>query len=285
MEDRFRSIKILPCERLARYINCYYVYKDDGLFKNVRVHILNNGYTEMLFQLGDITEFCNFDKGVRNRYKISLSGQYLDKIITVPKGKTHIISVNFKPGGMYGIFGIPQNYFTSSNIALSDVDPLGSRFLWEQLTEKTDTKKQINCIEAYLVQKMDKNKYPVLEMQHAVSIIAQKKGVICIHSVAEMLRLSVRTFNRRFYTQVGITPKQLSEIYRVNGVCDLILKNYQTDILDIALNSGYYDSSHLNRAFKNYLHITPSELCKKALPFGGYCDKITIIDTDISEKN
>ena len=95
MENRFSSIQLFPCERLARYVDCFYIYKDDGLFKNVGVNILNNGYTEMLIQLGDITEFYHKDKEIRNGYRISLSGHYLDKITTTPKGNTHIISVNF----------------------------------------------------------------------------------------------------------------------------------------------------------------------------------------------
>ncbi|KAB2868908.1 MAG: helix-turn-helix transcriptional regulator [Bacteroidales bacterium] len=270
--------KVFPCKELSNFINCYYEFNDYGMFKGQGVRILNNGFTEMIIQLASPTIFNNKSRKIENSYKTSLSGQYIDKIVTTTTGHTHIISVNFKPGGMYAIFGIPQLYFESDNINLADIEFIESENLWDELMNLNSTNKRIECIEKYLIKQYRKKAQPIVEMNYAANLIRVRNGNILIRELAKELRMSIRTFNRRFRTQVGITPKQYSEVIRLNCICNDLIHSNSSDLLYLATKYGYYDSSHLINSFKKFLFITPKELIDYKLPNGDYTEKITIID-------
>lgn len=270
--------KTLPCKELSKFIDCYYEFNDNGLFNGQGVRILNNGFTEMIFQLANPTIFNNNAKKIENSFKISLSGQYIDKIVTTTSGHTHIISVNFKPGGMYAIFGIPQYYFESNNINLADIDTNESENLWDELMNLNTSYERIECIEKYLIKLYRKKCKPIVEMNYAANIIRKQKGNLHVRELSNNLKMSIRTFNRRFKMQVGIAPKQYSEIIRLNYICNHLISSRTHDLLSLATKYGYYDSSHLINSFKRYLFLTPKELIDYKLPNGDYTEKITIIN-------
>jgi transcriptional regulator GlxA family with amidase domain len=95
--------------------------------------------------------------------------------------------------------------------------------------------------------------------------------------------MSVRTFSRRFRSQIGLSPKQYAEIIRLNRVCSDLVHPGKHDLLTIALHHGYYDASHLINAFKNYLHLTPSEFTTQLLKDGDYTGKFTLLDPATSK--
>lgn len=270
--------QIRPCPELSRYIDCYYVFNDEGLFRGKEVTTLDNGITEMMIHLGDSTVFYNKNKSIRNQYRISLTGQYLDEVVMQTTGNTHIISVNFKPGGMYAVFGIPQDYFESNNINLGDIEPGKPDLLWEELMTQKDTAAKIRVLENYLIRHIRQNKQPITEMSQIAEYIKACKGNVSIQSLAGMTGMSVRTFTRRFRIQVGVTPKQYAEIMRLNSVCADMVNPVKNDLLSIALQHGYYDASHLINTFKNYLHVTPSEFTTQLLKDGDYTGKFTLVD-------
>lgn len=272
---------IQPCPELARYINCYNVFDDDGFFKGLEVITLENGITEMMIQLGDPTVFYNKSRNIRNQYYISLTGQYLDYVVIETIGHSLIISVNFKPGGMYAIFGIPQDYYVSKNINFEDVVNRNSSLLWEALMGKKNLSERIRCIEQFLIQRLRRSKLPVLEMSNIAQFIREHEGNINVHNLAEMAGVSLRTFSRRFRSQIGVTPKQYAEIIRLNSVCKDMAELHSHDLLSIALRHGYYDASHLINSFKNYLHLTPSEFAKQLLRDVGYTAKFTLVGNSL----
>lgn len=270
--------RIRPCPELARYINCYYVFDDGGLFRKMEVTTLENGITEMMIHLGDPTIFYNKSRNIRNQYRISLTGQYLDNVVMVTTGHTRIISVNFKPGGMHAIFGIPQYFYESKNISLADIESRSSGLLWEELMEHQEITKRIQILEDFLIRHVRRSKLPVTEMSRIAEYIRAYRGQISVHLMAGMAGMSERTFSRRFRSQIGLSPKQYAEILRLNSVCLDLANSGKQDLLTIALQHGYYDASHLINSFKNYLHLTPSEFTLRLLRDGDYTGKFTMAD-------
>lgn len=270
--------KIRPCPELAKYINCYYVFDDGGIFRELEVTTLENGITEMIIHLGDPTIFCNKSRNIRNQYRVSLTGQYLDDVVMVTTGHTHIISVNFKPGGMYAIFGVPQNFYESKNVSLDDIESNISSLLWEELMEQQGIAGRIHILEEFLIQHVRRSRMPVTEMSRMAEYIRAFEGQISVHLLAGMAGMSVRTFSRRFSSQIGLSPKQYAEIIRLNRVCSDMVNTGKHDLLTIALHHGYYDASHLINTFKKYLHLTPSEFTIQLLKDGDYTGKFTLID-------
>jgi AraC-like DNA-binding protein len=64
-------------------------------------------------------------------------------------------------------------------------------------------------------------------------------------------------FLRLFKHETGLTPNNYIILQRIEKCKELITK--QHDLLDIAVETGFYDVAHLSRHFKRFTGVTPSE--------------------------
>jgi AraC-like DNA-binding protein len=77
-----------------------------------------------------------------------------------------------------------------------------------------------------------------------------------IKNYAEMAGFSPRTINRWFTTDIGISPKKLSKIFRFHkALGNLHMQKDRSFYLDL----GYYDQSHFIRDFKEFTGVSPEK--------------------------
>lgn len=81
---------------------------------------------------------------------------------------------------------------------------------------------------------------------------------IVVSALAERLRLSLRTFNRRFKNATNQTPTQYIQSVRMHAAGDL-LQTTNLSIAEIAFESGYQDLPHFTNLFKKHFGTTPSQ--------------------------
>jgi transcriptional regulator GlxA family with amidase domain len=79
---------------------------------------------------------------------------------------------------------------------------------------------------------------------------------LSIPLLATQLRLSPRSFNRRFKKAAGITPSDYLQNHRLHIACEL-LRTSNLSISEIADQSGYQDNSYFCLRFKKKMGQTP----------------------------
>jgi transcriptional regulator GlxA family with amidase domain len=78
-------------------------------------------------------------------------------------------------------------------------------------------------------------------------------------------KVGARTLERRFIAAMGITPKQYARIVRFKHSYQRVMSGRQPGEGKMHLE-GYYDESHFNREFKEFLGVAPSVLLAGATP-------------------
>ena len=78
-----------------------------------------------------------------------------------------------------------------------------------------------------------------------------------IHYLSEQAFISPYHFIRSFKKQTGLTPHQFQMQNRIRKAKSLLKQNH--DITEVALITGFYDQSHLNRCFRKIVGMTPSQ--------------------------
>ncbi|MEP7144355.1 MAG: AraC family transcriptional regulator [Ferruginibacter sp.] len=174
--------------------------------------------------------------------------------------------INFKPNGFNKIFRLPPGEINNQLIFAHDIfDPLINIF-YEQLCGATSIHERGALADSYLLYYLKKQK----SFHHKESItgvsnlIIKSAGRISIDKLAYDANMSVRTFERHFIEQVGISPKLFCNITRFNHVLELKLKNPQMDWTSIALRCGYFDQMHLIKDFKKFSGNIPSIYLKES---------------------
>lgn len=100
----------------------------------------------------------------------------------------------------------------------------------------------------------------VVPIAQAAARIEAAHGDVAIARIAAEAGLTERQFRRQFTKVVGLPPKAFANIRRVLHALHLLTDAPDSRIADVAMQAGFYDQSHLNRAFKQYMRQTPAKL-------------------------
>ena len=165
----------------------------------------------------------------------------------------------FKPNGFHKIFRLPTSEITNQIIHADDIFNSRVKIFFEQLCMAKGLSEMAPLANAYLLYYLKKQK----SIDHKDSItcisniIVKNTGTINIEKLAYTTNMSMRSFERHFTEQVGISPKLYCCITRFNHALALKVKNLQKDWTSIAFETGYFDQMHLIKDFKRFSGNSP----------------------------
>lgn len=144
-----------------------------------------------------------------------------------------------------------DNFFPSSEISLIE----------ERLAENDSNASKIAVIERFLLSKLT-CLHPDALVSKAVEKIHSTKGNIRIKELASDLYVSLDAFEKRFRRVTGASPKQFSQIVKMNAV--IRQKNPSASLLDLVFDNGYFDQPHFNKAFRLFTGQSPRDFFTSA---------------------
>ena len=103
----------------------------------------------------------------------------------------------------------------------------------------------------------------------AVRAIRASHGAVEIDALARELGVTARTLQRRFAASAGLSPKSLARIVRFQRVFAAWRDDPQS-LSRAALESGYFDQSHLVRDFRDFAGAPPAGFLAALPAFTGF---------------
>ena len=130
----------------------------------------------------------------------------------------------------------------------------------ENLINAKSIEERIHLISNLLIDYFEKKKVNLdLSIRNAIVKIITEKGQIQINSIAQSESLNIRTFERRFLKETGLSAKQFSKIIQFqSSLQQLTAKDYKK-LTDIVYENGFSDQSHFIRVFKAFTGKTPKK--------------------------
>lgn len=93
----------------------------------------------------------------------------------------------------------------------------------------------------------------------AINKILSAKGKCSLAETAKEVHLTKRTFERRFLSETGLSPKQFAKIIQFqNSMIQLSVKDFSS-LSDVVYQNGFADQSHFIRVFKSFTGKTPKQ--------------------------
>ena len=128
------------------------------------------------------------------------------------------------------------------------------------LQKKVALKERVRVITSFLDSMFQASKNLLdFKINQAIRMIIAKNGQIIMKQLCKELKISERTFERRFSDAVGISAKQFSKIIQFqSSLQQLTLKDY-TLLTDIVYSNGFADQSHFIKVFKAFTGTTPKK--------------------------
>ncbi|MGZ3973933.1 MAG: helix-turn-helix domain-containing protein [Flavisolibacter sp.] len=200
-------------------------------------------------------------------------------IVTGPKyktagllfGKDHLmIKVAFHPTGTYRLLGINMQQTVNNGLDAKEFWGEEVSELVEQLGQGPSYDGMIDLVCRFIEARFDQSCRCEEPIDDVAIEMLDPRSNYSLEQWADLACLSLRQFERNFITRVGISPKLFIRIVRFEHA--MKIKNDCTgkSWSEIALETGYTDSSHLLKEFKEFAEFPPSRFYLQ--PTSGYSE-------------
>ncbi|HOX81837.1 MAG TPA: AraC family transcriptional regulator [Chryseolinea sp.] len=174
------------------------------------------------------------------------------------------IRVDFLPGGMYRMLGIPMHELFDGGFDAIDFFGGEMKSINEQLQNTPNLEEGKTIVEKFLLNQIRKLR-SLLPIDSALRILLNHNGVMPIEETASFSCLSIKQFERKCKERIGMNPKLFARILRFSKAYRLHESSPELNWIQIAHECGYYDQMHMIRDFKTFAGVNPSVIEQQLL--------------------
>jgi AraC-like DNA-binding protein len=161
------------------------------------------------------------------------------------------------PLGARRLLGVPATELANRLVALDDVVGGFGTELTERLANIACARERHATAQRLLARRLSSDDAPAWEVAYALARLRSTRGAARIESLAEEVGWSRRHLATRFRELVGLAPKTVGRMCRVEHAAELVRAGDR--LADVAYEAGYADQAHFNREFRELVGCTPSE--------------------------
>jgi AraC-like DNA-binding protein len=206
------------------------------------------------------TEKENFEK----QPPVVLIGPQFSRVNIKVYSQLSAIRVDFFPGGMFRMLGIPMHELFDGGYDALDFFGPEMKSINEQLQHTQNLEKGKNIVEQFLLKKVA-NLRGILPFDSALRIMMNNNGNMPIEQAASLSCLSMKQFERKCKERIGMNPKMYARILKFSKAYRLHEALPQLSWTKIAYEAGYYDQMHMIKDFKVFAGVNPSVIEQQLL--------------------
>lgn len=264
--DDDNVIKFTPSDHLRKFVEGYYVIKTTDF--EGRQLFFNDGYPVVAFM-----------QAKNERTQITVNGQikcfgstwvcggllrniYCESSLPF----NHLLVIRFYPMTFFKLFDIKDDFFEKAHVFdFAEIAGFGFERLNEAYYSSSSVEKRIQVINAFLSDKV--HFYSCPGLLNDVLKYIDKQGVLTVKELLEgyMVRLNYKWLERNFRKHLGISPKNYLLIRRFLSAYLDLHSSGSKDLLQIAIDNGYYDDNHFIKDFRKFSGVPPKKYFKKPL--------------------
>jgi len=173
-------------------------------------------------------------------------------------GELHIFNILLQPAALHRLVGVDMTSLVNEGIPARDV--LGKRavLLSDAVGSATDFASRIAAAERWFA--VMQNDSPTEDgIDYASRLLLASRGRIRIDHLVKQSGLSARHFQRRFTSQVGLSPKLYARTVRFDAVLTAHRDEPMKSWTRIAHEAGYFDQAHFIRECHALVGLGPGQ--------------------------
>lgn len=174
------------------------------------------------------------------------------------------IRVDFLPGGMYRMLGIPMLELFDRGFDAYDFFGAEMGNINEQLQHISNLEEGKNIIENFLLNQI-KSLKEITPFDSALRVLMNNSGNMTIEKIASLSCLSLKQFERKCKERIGMNPKMYARILKFSKAYRMHESSPQLRWTHIAYEAGYYDQMHMIKDFKTFAGVNPSVIEQQLL--------------------
>ncbi|GGG07755.1 hypothetical protein GCM10011344_05380 [Dokdonia pacifica] len=251
----------LPDHLFSHHVESYWhVFSDEQFTKDPLEMFLPTCTFNIVF----IDSFCMVRCNTQTKWIPLKPGAYfIGQTNTVLSFKSNnainITGVRFKPFAFANLIKNPLIDFNDSIIALENIFTLEktSHILIQKIATESKAIIQEQLINEFTDLLLSKTMFIDETLRAQLNFIMFRHGSIRISELFEEFNVSKVTLHKHFINKVGLSPKKVSQIWRMNRILQLRKEFPDINLTKIGLEAGFYDQAHFIKDFYAIFKTTP----------------------------
>ncbi len=248
-----------PSPELSALVKFYWTLEVPFDPANQKQKLIPDGCIEMTFNLKDKIKRYTSDHEFIIHPNSMVMGQRTKSYFIEPLGDVDSFAVCFYPYGFANFVCTPLEDLVDVETPIENLfGEVPARELEQNILQATSTQERIEIMETFLLDKLHHNSTIDNLVKTTVDTLLITNGSRSIHSILKDDLSKRRQLERNFKKQIGISPKQLGRVLRLQTALKMIL-NSEDSLTSIAYESEYFDQAHFIKDFKEFTGTTPKE--------------------------
>jgi AraC-like DNA-binding protein len=247
--------RILPSKNLERFIAFYWIVRDENPTPQLQ-KIIPDGYTEIIFHLGD-----SFRINIHGKWEVQsqslVAGQIKKHFYLQNCGYTNIVAIKLKPAALTQLFGTEMDKLTDKVVPLEELNIAFLNELAAYLHALGAVENKVDFINQQFAALLRTVPAEKATIENVIDNIMETKGITSVDDLGKANFLNERQLQRLFKRYIGLSPKYYSRVIRFSAIFQAI-KDRDRSWTELAYETGYYDQSHFIRNFKTFTGEDPS---------------------------
>jgi AraC-like DNA-binding protein len=221
--------------------------------------IVPDGCMEMIFHCGDLYEQFLDDGKTILQPRSFVFGQITRPLEIAPTGASNIIAARFHPDGFSPFASMSLPEMENKAVSLDLLFDKEGLQLEEQVLAVSTTDERIKIIEAFLLNKLKSPEVTDRIAKQSVEMLLNLNGQLSVDELAAHLKINRRQLERKFSSTIGLSPKQLAKVIRLQATLKMLEKKQFTSLTSLAYENGYFDQAHFIKDFKEFTGMSPGQ--------------------------
>ncbi len=250
-----------PGPPLDRFVDCFW-HNDGDRTGHKRERLLPNGSFALIVNLSEdrIRRFAHDADPIGIDVPGTLvSGAHAGYYVRDTSTPRTVLGVHFRPGGAAPLLGLPAGLLAGCHVGLEDIWGRPARVLRDRLIEAASPEARFGLIERALLARLDRPGRHHPAVSYALRKLSAAPALARIAEVRAETGYGAKRFIQLFQDAVGLTPKLYCRVQRFQAVIDRLARGEAVEWAAVAADGGYCDQSHLNREFRAFAGMTPTE--------------------------
>lgn len=198
-----------------------------------------------------------------NNYSLTtkgvLLGQHTQPLMLKLNENYKVMAIHLKPYALKLLLNIDASAMTNKYLSIDGIEIVEA--LYKRVFDNMDDEANLIQVINHYFKSLPLNpvSYEVLSFLDYL----ENKKVTSIGKMVKELGITERNLERKFKSEVGLSPKKYIQVRRVFEIFETLKED--TDWQQLVVNYNYTDQAHLINEFKKYANIAPGLYVRKGL--------------------
>jgi len=269
-----RYKKFFPCSILSPFVECYFIWDSEGSVETTMViESPPNGFCSIVFNYADPYYLQN-KKYERLAVPMQfISGQSIYSYKLFLEGEIGVAGIVFKPAALATIFHLPIYEYTEERIDLYKVFKKSIVDKYANEIKISSEEQKVHLLEEFLMQQYRIQKPEPDYIDQAANFIVEHNGLLQVSDLLKDSCMSRRSFERKFFQKVGLSPKYYARVRRIGYLLSFVAGKRTADWPKIFSECEFYDQAHFIKDFKEFTGRSPQQYLKQNTELANYVEK------------